>query len=57
MAALNEVIWRTQSDAVWVMFRFPGLVILALLFAFTQVPTMMKEARAAEVAALAEAQE
>ncbi len=57
MAALNEVVWRTQPDAVWVAFRFPGLVILAVLFAFTQVPTMMKEARAAEVTALAEVQE
>ena len=57
MAALNEVVWRTQSDAVWVAFRFPGLVILAVLFAFTQVPTMLKEARAAEVVGLAEVQE
>ena len=51
------MVWRTQSDAVWVAFRFPGLVILAVAFAFTQVPTMMKEARAAEVTALAEVQE
>ena len=57
MAALNEVVWRTQPDATWVFFRFPGLVILAVLFAFTQVPTMLKEAQAAEVAALAEVQE
>ena len=49
--------WRTQPDAVWVLFRFPGLVILAVLFAFTQLPTMLKEAQAAEVAALAEVQE
>lgn len=64
MAALNEVVWRTNAalapknpDVYWVVFRFPGLVILAVLFAFTQVPTMMREARAAEVAALAEVQE
>ncbi len=57
MAALNEAVWRTQPDAVWVVFRFPGLVVLAVLFAFTQVPTMLKEAQAAEVAALAEVQE
>ena len=57
MAGLNEVVWRTQPDAVWVAFRFPGLIILAVAFAFTQVPTMLKEARAAEVAALAEVQE
>lgn len=57
MAVLNEVVWRTQSDGVWVAFRFPGLVILAVVFAFTQVPTMLKEARAAELAPLAEMQE
>ena len=57
MAALNEAVWRTQPDAVWVAFRFPGLILLAVAFAFTQVPTMMKEARAAEVAALAQVQE
>lgn len=68
MAGLNEVVWRTQPDAVWVLWRFPGLVILAVAFAFTQVPTMLKEAQAsetgaaeggaaAEVAALTEVQE
>lgn len=42
MAGLNEIIWRTQPDAVWVLFRMPGLWILALVFSFTQVPLMMK---------------
>jgi len=42
MAGLNEWVWRTQSDAHWVLFRMPGLWILALLFSFTQVPLMMK---------------
>ena len=55
MAVANEVVWRTQPETTWVLFRFPGLVILALAFALTQVPTMMKEAKAAE--ALAEMQE
>ncbi|HEY2659151.1 MAG TPA: inner membrane-spanning protein YciB [Caulobacteraceae bacterium] len=42
MAALNEVIWRTQSDAVWVSFKVFGFTVLAVLFSFTQVPLMMK---------------
>ncbi len=42
MAALNEVIWRTQSDAVWVSFKVFGFTLLAVLFSFTQVPLMMK---------------
>ncbi len=58
MAALNEVIWRTQPDAVWVAFRFPGLIILSLLFSATQVPGMMKDALAMDAAVrLSEPQE
>ncbi len=42
VAALNEAVWRTQSDAVWVWFKFPGLTILTLGFSLLQVPFMMK---------------
>lgn len=41
-AALNEIVWRTQPEATWVLFRFPGLQVLALLFSFSQLPLMMK---------------
>lgn len=44
LAALNEAVWRTQPDTVWVLFRFPGLMILTVLFAVSQAPTMMKHA-------------
>ena len=44
LAALNEAIWRTQPDTVWVLFRFPGLMILTVLFAVSQAPLMMKYA-------------
>ena len=58
MAAANEVVWRTQPDAVWVAFRFPGLIIASLLFSATQAPGMMKDAAALEAAVrLAESQE
>jgi len=58
MAVANEVVWRTQSEVVWVAFRFPGLPIIALLFASTQIPLMMKQAEAAQAAVnLAETQE
>jgi intracellular septation protein len=58
LAAANELIWRTQSEAVWVAFRFPGLVIITLLFSATQLPLMMKQAEAAQAAVnLAETQE
>lgn len=58
MAVLNVVIWFTAPREVWVLFRMPGLLILALGFAATQVPMMLKEARAMEAAAaIAETQQ
>ena len=51
MAAANEAVWRTQPDGVWILFRFPGLQVLSLLFALTQVPMMMKDMKALEAAA------
>lgn len=44
-AVLNEVVWRTQDEATWVLFRMPGLQILALVFSFSQVPFLMKHAQ------------
>jgi intracellular septation protein len=51
LAALNEVVWRTQSDATWALFRFPGALVISLVFSFTQIPMMFKEAKALEAAA------
>ncbi len=41
VAVVNEIVWRTQSNGVWVTFRVL-LLPLALVFSFTQVPFMMK---------------
>jgi intracellular septation protein len=46
-AVLNEIVWRTQPDAVWVLFRMPGLLILSVLFSLTQVPYLLKHAHEA----------
>ena len=43
-AILNEAVWRTQPDGVWIWFRMPGLQILALVFSLSQVPLMLKYA-------------
>ena len=51
MAALNEAVWRTQPDSVWILFRFPGLPVLSVLFALSQAPMMVKDMKAAEAAA------
>ena len=48
LAGLNELVWRTQPDDIWVVFRFPGLLILTVLFGFAQVPLMMKYAKTDE---------
>lgn len=45
IAALNEAVWRTQPDATWVIFRFPGLLILTVLFTVSQIPLFMKHAK------------
>ena len=58
LAVANEVVWRTQSDAVWVLFRMPGMLIASLLFSATQIPGMMKDAASLEAAVrLSEPQE
>ena len=43
-AVLNEAVWRTQPDGIWIWFRMPGLQILALAFSLSQVPLMLKHA-------------
>jgi intracellular septation protein len=42
LAGLNELVWRTQSDDVWVVFRFPGLMILTVIFTLAHTPLFMK---------------
>ena len=45
LAALNEIVWRTQTDNFWVTFKVFGIMPLTLLFAVTQVPLIMKHER------------
>jgi intracellular septation protein len=42
MAALNEIIWRTQSTDFWVAFKVFGMVPLTMLFAITQMPVIKR---------------
>ncbi len=48
VAVLNEVVWRTQADGVWVIFRFPGLLLLTLAFSLSQTPLIMRGMKEAE---------
>ena len=42
MAILNEIIWRTQSEAFWVNFKVWGLLPISFIFAASQVPLINK---------------
>ena len=42
MAALNELVWRTQSNDVWVNFKVFGIMGLTLVFALAQAPLMKR---------------
>jgi len=42
VAILNEIVWRTQSEAFWVNFKVWGLMPISFLFVATQVPLINK---------------
>ena len=42
IATLNEIVWRTQSEAFWVNFKVWGLLPISFLFAASQVPLINK---------------
>ena len=44
LAALNEVVWRTQSTEVWVNFKVFGLMSLTIFFVFTQLSLLKRYA-------------
>ncbi len=42
LAALNEIVWRTQSDVFWSGFKVFGTMPLTVIFALSQVPLIMR---------------
>lgn len=42
LAALNELVWRTQTDVFWAGFKVFGTMPITVLFALTQVPLIMR---------------
>lgn len=42
MAALNEVIWRTQTEEFWVSFKTFGSPVLSFLFIASQFPMLKR---------------
>lgn len=43
LAALNELVWRTQSEAFWVKFKVFGFVPITMLFALAQTPLILRQ--------------
>ncbi len=42
LAGLNEVIWRTQTEAFWANFKVVGVIPITLLFALANLPITLK---------------
>ncbi len=44
LAVLNELVWRTQSEETWVNFKFPGMLVLTMIFTALQIPLLRRHA-------------
>ncbi|MBB4041360.1 intracellular septation protein [Microvirga flocculans] len=42
LAALNEIVWRTQTDDFWVKFKVFGIMPLTIAFALAQTPLLLR---------------
>ena len=49
LAALNEFVWRTQPEPTWVLYRFPGMMVLTLAFSLAHTPLLMKYIKAEDL--------
>jgi intracellular septation protein len=48
LAALNEIVWRTQTTDFWVAFKVWGIMPLTMIFAMAQMPLIMRHDASAE---------
>ncbi len=42
LALLNEIVWRTQSETIWVNFKVWGILPLTFIFTAIQLPLINK---------------
>tara|TARA_B100000686_G_C16615327_1_gene876131 strand:- start:600 stop:1154 length:555 start_codon:yes stop_codon:yes gene_type:complete len=42
LAILNEIVWRTQTEEVWVNFKVWGILPITFIFTVFQVPLIQK---------------
>ena len=45
LAAVNEVVWRTQTTDFWVSFKVFGIMPLTIAFALAQTPLLLRYER------------
>ncbi|MCA0317457.1 MAG: septation protein A [Proteobacteria bacterium] len=48
LAALNEIVWRTQTTDFWVAFKVWGIMPLTMAFALAQMPLILRHDASAE---------
>ncbi len=48
LAALNEIVWRTQTTDFWVAFKVWGIMPLTMIFAMAQMPLILRHDAGAE---------
>ncbi|MBB5761199.1 septation protein A [Methylorubrum rhodesianum] len=51
LAALNEIVWRTQTEDFWVSFKVFGIMPLTIVFALAQTPLLLRHERKDEAEA------
>ena len=42
LAILNEIVWRTQSEEIWINFKVWGILPLTFIFTAFQIPLIKK---------------
>ena len=42
LAAVNEIVWRTQTTDFWVAFKVWGIMPLTMMFAMAQAPLLQR---------------
>lgn len=47
LAALNEIVWRTQTTEFWIQFKLFGIMPLTFVFAMVQTPLITRYGDAA----------
>jgi len=50
LAALNEIVWRTQTTDFWVTFKAFGTMPITIVFALAQVPLILRHELKGEAA-------